>query len=142
MSLEEYFADLDKKLTELQKLDWMREPVQDTHAEHRKQIFTKGEDEQGKQERYKDGSYKKYRQKRGRQVAYVDLRLEGDLERDFSTTVVKLGGAWVTGVKRPINSDKIDGMTKLYGEGKFKLQKKTKEEFVKSLKAKILTILG
>ena len=52
----------------------------------------------------------------------MDLILEGDLFRDSSTTVVKLGKRWVTGVKRPINSDKIDGMTKLYGVDKFRVR--------------------
>ena len=142
MNLDEYFANLDRKLAELQKLDWMREAVQDTHAEHMKQIFVEGEDSKGKQEKYKDGSYKKYREKRGRQTAFVDLRLEGELERDLSTSLQKFTGAWITGTKRSINSDKVNGMIKLYGEDKFRLKEETKKEFVERLKKKILEILA
>ena len=141
MTQDEYFASLDSKLSELIKMDWLREPVQDTHAQMVKQIFTNGEDENGTKDKYKEGSYKEYRRKRGRQVGYVDLILEGDLFRDFSTTVVKIGNSWVTGVKRPINANKIDGMINLYGDRKFKLQEKEKEEFVKRVRAKILSIL-
>ena len=46
--------------------------VWNAHAAHAKQIFVNGEDEKGKKEKYKDGSYKKYREKRGRQTAFVD----------------------------------------------------------------------
>jgi len=140
MKLNEYLNELDKKLAVLDKMDWAREPVQDAHAAHAKQIFVNGEDEKGKKEKYKDGSYKKYREKRGRQTAFVDLILEGDLFRDFSTTVVKLGKRWVTGVKRPINSDKIDGMTKLYGVDKFRVQEEIKLKFVSDVRKKILEI--
>ena len=141
MELNEYLNKLDRNLDELSKLDWMREPVQDTHAEHIRQIFIQGEDKNKKVERYKDGSYKKYRERKGRQTAFVDLNLLGDLFRDFSSTLVKLGGSWVTGVKRPINSDKISGMEKLYGADKFKLQPELIEKFKVRLKTKITAIL-
>ena len=141
MTLDEYLAKLDRNLAELSRLDWMREPVQDTHAEHIQQIFIKGEDDNKKVERYKDGSYKRYRERKGRQVAFVDLNLLGDLFRDFSSTLVKLGGSWVTGVKRPINADKISGMEKLYGSGKFKLQPELIEKFKVRLKTNITRIL-
>lgn len=141
MTLNEYFSELDRKLSVLSAMDWAREPVQDAHSEHAKQIFIKGEDVKGAKEKYKDGSYKKYREKRGRQTAFVDLILEGDLFRDFSTTVAKIGKLWVTGVKRPINSDKIGGMEKLYGSEKFVMQDKTKLKFVEDVRKKIIQVL-
>ena len=48
----------DKKLAVLNKMDWAREPVQDAHAAHAKQIFVNGEDEKGKKEKYKAAAIK------------------------------------------------------------------------------------
>ena len=39
--------------------------VEDAHAAHAKQIFVNGEDEKGKKEKYKDGSYKKEQSETG-----------------------------------------------------------------------------
>ena len=45
MKLNEYLNELDKKLAVLDMYrDWAREPVQDAHAAHAKQIFVNGED--------------------------------------------------------------------------------------------------
>lgn len=141
MTLEQYFEDLEKKLLILENGDFLRPIVQDTHAEHVKQLFRDGESKSGSKDKYKDGSYKKLREKKGRQVAFVDMNFEGDLFSDFATSLQKLDGAWVTGTKRPFNSDKISGMIKLYGEDRFMLKDTTAKKFIEKVKKRVTEIL-
>lgn len=141
MKLNEYLNQLDRKIALLEQGDWMRPIVQDAHAEHVKQIFTEGEDSSGKKEKYKPGSYKSLREKRGRQTNFVDLVFEGDLFRDYANSLIRLNGAWVTGTKRVLNSLKIDGMIDLYGEEKFKLQQDSINKYKERIRKKITEIL-
>lgn len=186
MNLDEYFANLDRKLAELQKLDWMREPVQDAHAEHVKLLFNKGEGGEGNVGKYStktmlatekqfvnkskfkqsvdedgkplwikfkrakkavpvmilDGGYKQFRQIQGRESNFVNLNYGGDLFRDFSTSLQKFSGAWVTGTKRKENSNKVEWLSDKYGEKTFGLQTETKKQFLSDLKKKIDEILN
>ena len=141
MTLPEYFEQLEKKIQILENGDFLRPIVQDTHAEHVKQLFRDGENKFGAKDNYKDGSYKKLREKKGRQTAFVDMNFEGDLFSDFATSLQKLDGAWVTGTKRPFNSDKISGMIKLYGEDRFMLKQETAKKFIEKVKKRVAEIL-
>lgn len=141
MTLNEYFDKLDARLLELEKGDFLRPIIQDTHAEHVKQLFRDGENKNGGKDKYVEGSYKKLRQKKGRQTAFVDMNFEGDLFSDFASSLQRLGKVWVTGTKRPFNSDKINGMIKLYGEDKFKLKDETVKEFIQKVKKRVSEIL-
>lgn len=54
----------------------------------RTRIFNRGEATEGEGiGDYKNLSYRKYRESRGRQVSYVDLELDGDLRRAITTGV-------------------------------------------------------
>ncbi|CAH1002674.1 hypothetical protein LEM8419_03546 [Neolewinella maritima] len=49
----------------------------------KRRIFNEGEAEEGRIGRYRSRSYRKKRQKAGRQVDYKDLEFEGDLRRSI-----------------------------------------------------------
>lgn len=78
-------------------------------------------------------SYKSFRSAIGRQTSYVDLRLSGNLQRDFGSKLQKQGAFLVAGVKRKENVGKLRGIRKKYGPNVFKLQGSEKENLRKTI---------
>jgi hypothetical protein len=122
MTLAEFAALLQKQAMQLDAAKLTEAGALAVHDEITIRIFERGKNSQdnqiGNYSTKKDGkriNYREFRIKKGRQVAYVDLRFTGDLQRDFATGLMPFGDKWVSGVKRPFNGDKIDWNEKRYG---------------------------
>lgn len=62
------------------------------------------------------GGYKQIRSLDGRQAAFVDLTRSGELKGDFSRAALRQSPfVWLTGVRKPINSKKLQGIQEKYG---------------------------
>lgn len=83
-----------------------------------------------------ENGYKEFREIQGREANFVNLNLTGDLFRDFSSTLSKINGVWYTGVKRKLNSNKIDWMIEKYGKNTFNFQPKTRKSFLDAVSKK------
>lgn len=82
-------------------------------------------------------SYKEFRQKVGRQTAFMDLNLFGNLKSDFGKGVIKLASlSYVSKVTNEENVDKVDKFSEF-----FKLNKSEKANFKDVLEYESLKIL-
>ena len=63
-----------------------------------------------------EGGYKEIRQADGRQTKKVDLTHTGRLQKDFRSSLTKIQGAWITGVRESSNTGKLNGAVKRYGK--------------------------
>ena len=86
-------------------------------------------------------SYKSFRQKIGRQTAFVDLKLSGQLQKDFTNSLQKSSGYWISGVKNKANVGKVEGAEDKY-KNIFKLTKKESSEIKRIASAEALKILN
>lgn len=101
------------------------------HAEYVKRIFKEGKKAGGaKIGDYTDDTYKSRRQKRGRQIANVDLFFEGRMFQDISASVTKTGALeFSTGTTRAIETTKLNAHIERYGIDVFQLSKREKTIF-------------
>ena len=89
-----------------------------------------------------DGGYKQFREIQGRQGNFVDLNYSGDLFRDFASGLIKTNSGYISGVKRPINSKKIDAMIKKYGIQVFQIHPYAKKKYNNKVRAKFIELLS
>ena len=76
-------------------------------------------------------SYKAFRAKQGRETSFVNLRLFGRLQQDYSAGLRRVSPLkWVAEVKTNESADKIEGNKKRFGLT-FALTKKEKTAFIK-----------
>lgn len=87
---------------------------------------------------YFDG-YGAFRTAIGRQNNTIDLRLTGDLQRDFGASMQVLNGNWVLGTNRRINTVKMLGNEKRFGVI-FDLSNKEITYYITIVKKNILKI--
>ncbi|RYD77633.1 MAG: hypothetical protein EOP53_12675 [Sphingobacteriales bacterium] len=90
--------------------------VETAHSDMAKRIFEEGGNSAGN----KIGSYaattKKYRKQKNRQIAFVDLKLTGQLQKDFSNTLFIRNPYFIQlGVKNIANAIKVKHLTDRYG---------------------------
>lgn len=89
------------------------------------------------------GGYKQIRSLDGSQTSFVDLTRSGELKSDFAKAAQRLGPfKYATGVRKDINSKKIEGNEKRFG-GIFQPTKKERgfhSEQVSKLLAKIWSV--
>lgn len=86
-------------------------------------------------------SYKEFRSKIGRQISFVDLKLSGQLQKDYSNSLQRSGTGWVSGLKNKANVGKVEGAEDKYGSI-FNLTNKEKKELRRILKEETLKILN
>lgn len=61
-------------------------------------------------------SYKAFRQAEGRESSFVNLRLFGNLQNDFSTGIKRVDNdTWISFVKKDESGDKINGNERRFG---------------------------
>ena len=76
-------------------------------------------------------SYKAFRASQGRETSFVNLRLFGRLQLDYTNGLRRVSPLkWVAEVKTDINADKIQGNKERFGLT-FSLTEKEREEFFK-----------
>jgi len=63
-----------------------------------------------------EGGYAAIRAAEGRQIALVDLRRTGILERDYRSSLTRTEEGWISGVRRKENVGKLKGAKDRYGE--------------------------
>lgn len=79
-------------------------------------------------------SYKDFRGKMGRETGFVNLKMTGNLQSDFRSSLTKEGtGFFVAGIGRPENLGKVAGIIDKYGEDVFKLQKDERELLIQTI---------
>lgn len=86
-------------------------------------------------------SYKSFRAKQGRQNAFIDLTLFGNLRSDFSNSLQQVSiTKWIAGTKRKENTVKMQGNEKRFGEI-FSLTQAENELFQATAQAEFLKIM-
>lgn len=87
-------------------------------------------------------SYKAFRQQIGRETAFVNLRLSGQEQLDFSNSLIAVTPLkWTSGFKSDINADKSTGHERKYGKI-FNLTKGEEELFTKTLQFETIKLLS
>lgn len=106
-------------------------------------IFEQGADFKGGQiGQYRSEAYKKYRRKRGRQVQYVNLNLEGNLRRDLATSMTRVSPLkYIVGTKRSEETNKIEHLIDRYGDRVFKISDGERKTFKESVEKGINELL-
>lgn len=79
-------------------------------------------------------NYAAFRKSQGRQTAFVDLKLSGQFQSDFASSLQKQGDTWITGTKNPHNTDKLNGAIDKYGVDVFKVSTNERKLLVDTLK--------
>jgi hypothetical protein len=87
-------------------------------------------------------SYASFRNTIGRQTAFVDLNLSGEMQRDFAGSLTKLGPwRYQSGFKRNENTLKFQGLYLKYGADVFKTSKEEKDLLTKSIYRSLVDLL-
>lgn len=96
--------------------------IYDTVGNVSRRAFTEGKDNNGNQYQYKDSWYKQYREKRGRETAFVNWRLEGDLKSDYENApkgspakAVRIDANHYQSMVRDINEKKYQYLSDRFG---------------------------
>lgn len=90
---------------------------------------------------YLPGGYKELRHVQGMETGFVNLQYSGDLFTDFTKlTIVK--DSVVTKTSREINKDKIEGLTKKYGQSLFKHSNEELEFFNEEVQKRLVNYLN
>lgn len=106
-------------------------------------IFNQGLDYKfGRIGRYTSESYKRYRRKRGRQIQFVNLTLEGILRRDIATSLTRINKVkYIVGTKTRENSLKLLYNIERYGKRVFMVSDRERRVLVDILNKEIQSLL-
>lgn len=106
---------------------------------NRKRGETKFKDGQDHKTRYFP-NYKSFRDSQGRQTAFVDLKLSGQLQSDYANSLQKQGNTWVAGTTNPVNTGKLEGAMEKYGADVPKLQEDERKLLTDTLREERIRI--
>ena len=87
-------------------------------------------------------SYKSFRQAISRETGFVNLRLTENLKFDFTNSLILNGNVYQSGVNRNENVDKVNGISKKYGETTWRITQGEKDIFKKCVTLKLLDTLN
>lgn len=90
---------------------------------------------------YFGSGYKEFKSKIGRGDK-VNFRLFNDLQLDFANSLQKRGKQYIAGVKRDINSKKIEGLVERFGVCSFRFTEKEKELYLNILGKRLNKIMS
>lgn len=147
MTPKEYSAKLDRRLKTFKNAAWFAGCAIEAHASMVDRIFQQGLNADSKPHDanrdyavYSPG-YERKREKKGRQIKFVDLIFEGRLLQDFATSLRKDGDSYVAGTKNSENSNKVDWLIDLYGDKTFKASEEERKEYTDCVRKKMIDIL-
>jgi len=159
---EQYAIELNRRLKEISfanKAIYLA--VADAHADYVNRIFERGKRATNANIGSYSSSYAKYRQKKKRQTAFVDLKLTTRLSTDIANSLTRQGNTVVNGVKNikgksviqevvsgkkkkrqdATNSEKLGYIIDRYGKNVFLMSQKERKELDKDISIAVAQIL-
>jgi hypothetical protein len=143
VNTKDYIKEFEKRVKAVEDPAFMFDIVSSTHAKQVHRIHTEGKNGNGVAiGSYENEPYKKKRRKKGLPTSTVILKFTNQLQSDFANGLLKTKTGFVTGVKNPTNSKKVEGMVDLYGDETYKLTKDEKKELNNRLRRKLIKALS
>ena len=143
MTIKEYQKKLDRRIKDISFSNQnMRECVLDTHNDYVNRIFVNGRRSNLSKIGNYSESYKKTRQKKGRQTNTVNFVFEGRLFTNVANSLQRVTDKlMVNGATTKFEANKIDWLIDKYGEDVWQLSKKELKELGKCLALKSVKIV-